>query len=71
MAELEQVNATLLTELEWSRAALVEAETHQNSFLVNYAKLEEECACLRTVVDTLRHEKTEVVNEVTSIHVKF
>jgi hypothetical protein len=47
------------------------AETHQNSFLVNYAKLEEECACLRTVVDTLRHEKTEVVNEVTSIHVKF
>jgi hypothetical protein len=38
---------------------------------VSYAKLEEECAGLRTVVDTLRHEKLEAVNEVTTIRTKF
>jgi hypothetical protein len=71
MAELEQANASLLAELGQSRAALVETETLRNSLYVNYAKLEEECAGLRTAIDTLGHEKTEAVNEVTTIRMKF
>jgi hypothetical protein len=61
IAELEQSNANLLAELEQTRLAHVEVEATQNSLLVDYGKLEEECAGLHAAIDMLRQEKAEAV----------
>jgi hypothetical protein len=53
----------------------VKAKTLQNSFFVDYGKLEEEYVGLRATVDTLGQKKAKVVaaykTEVATIHTKF
>jgi hypothetical protein len=75
VAELEHANSRLLAGLEQSRLALVKAKTLQNSFSVDYGKLEEEYVGLCATVDTLGQKKAKVVaaykTEVATIRAKF
>jgi hypothetical protein len=61
VAELEHANSRLLAGLEQSRLALVKAKTLQNSFSVDYGKLEEEYVGLRATVDTLGQKKPKLL----------
>jgi hypothetical protein len=62
-------------ELEQTHLAFAEAKALRNSLSVNCGKMEEECAGLRTAVDTLKQEKTKAVAareaEITTIWTKF
>jgi hypothetical protein len=57
VAELEMDNSKLLAEVELTRLAIVEAYATWNSLSLTHGKLEEECAGLRAVVETLGQEK--------------